>query len=141
MVERTNLPLKGLLKVFINHETFEQWDVALPPCLLAYRATIQVPIGQTPSFMTTGREMRLRSDTILPIPDPEALYSSVFARRMQAGLVRSHELARQHLRAARRYQKEYYDKTAQDRLFNPGDRVWLYETVPPVGITSKFHRA
>ncbi|GAA50551.1 transposon Ty3-I gap-Pol polyprotein [Clonorchis sinensis] len=141
MVERTNRTLKGLLKAFINHETFEQWDVALPRCLLAYRATIQTSIGQTPSFMTTGREMRIPSDTLLPTPPPEALYSSVFVRRLQAGLVRGHELARQHLRASQRYQKDYYDRTAQDRLFNPGDRVWLYEPAPPSGIPAKFHRA
>ncbi|OON16296.1 hypothetical protein X801_07893, partial [Opisthorchis viverrini] len=98
-------------------------------------------IGQTPSFMTTGQGMRLPSDTTLPISAPEALYSSVFVRRMQAGLVRSHELARQRLRAAQRCQKGYYDKAAQDMLFNLGDWVWLYEPVPPTGTPAKFHGA
>ncbi|TGZ57491.1 hypothetical protein CRM22_009924 [Opisthorchis felineus] len=141
MVGRTNRTLKGLLKAFINHETFEQWDFELLRSLLAYRATIQTSIEQTSSFMTTGREMRIPSNTHLPTPAPEALYSSVFVRRMQAGLVRGHELVRQQLRAAQRCQKEHYDRAVQDRLFNPGDTVWSYETAPPGAIAAKFLRA
>ncbi|KER25728.1 hypothetical protein T265_06898 [Opisthorchis viverrini] len=123
------------------HKLKFERDVALARCLLIYGTNIQASIGQTPSFMTTGQGMRLPSDTTLPISAPEALYSSVFVRRMQAGLVRSHELARQRLRAAQRCQKGYYDKAAQDMLFNLGDWVWLYEPVPPTGTPAKFHGA
>ncbi|TGZ72164.1 hypothetical protein CRM22_002270 [Opisthorchis felineus] len=141
MVERTDQTLKGLLKAFINHKTFERWDVALPRCLLAYRAAIRKSIGQTLSYMTTGQEMQKPSDTLLPTTAPKALYSSMLVRRMQAGFTRGHELARQHLRATQRYQKECYDRSARDRLFNPGDRVWFYEPAPPGGVPAKFHRA
>ncbi|TPP59270.1 hypothetical protein FGIG_00682 [Fasciola gigantica] len=81
--------------------------------------------------MVTGRELRLPSDPRLPTAVPETLYASSFIRRMHANLFRAHELARQHLQSADRRQKDYFGRRQTTHTFQPGDRVWLLDPVPP----------
>ncbi|KAF7250125.1 hypothetical protein EG68_09405 [Paragonimus skrjabini miyazakii] len=45
LVERTNRTLRNLLKAFLNHENTRDWDIVLPRCLLAYRATVYASTG------------------------------------------------------------------------------------------------
>ncbi|THD18344.1 hypothetical protein D915_008490 [Fasciola hepatica] len=90
--------------------------------------------------MLTGRGMRLSSDAPLPNATPETLYSSPFVRRLQSDLLHSHQLARHYLQAAQRRQKDYFDRQSFTSTYEPGDRVWLLEPVPPDRVPTKLHR-
>ncbi|TPP64730.1 hypothetical protein FGIG_01933 [Fasciola gigantica] len=54
--------------------------------------------------------MRLSSDALLPKATPETLYSSPFFRRSQPHLIHSHQLARLHVEATQRRQKDYFHR-------------------------------
>lgn len=63
-VERSNGILKSLRRMQLERFEQNQWDAALPGCLFAYRAVIHTSTGQTPAFLTYGREMWLAADII-----------------------------------------------------------------------------
>ncbi|CAH8654098.1 unnamed protein product [Dicrocoelium dendriticum] len=137
-VERTNRSLKSLLKAFVDQNIYE-WDTLLPKCLLAYRSTVHSSTGQTPSFMWTGREVRLPSDVRLP--RSQQVYPSVveYVSKLLDSVRRTHEAARIHLANAQRRQKEYYDKKVFGVPLKAGDLVYLHQA-PVSGIPAKLHR-
>ena len=102
-VERTNRSLKTLLQAFTTQYDTRAWDLALPRCLLAYRSTIHSSTAHTPFHMMTGREMRLPSDLTIPTIPPGPLTATDFAWQIQRDVRHSHDLARQHLKAAHRH--------------------------------------
>ncbi|CAH8585581.1 unnamed protein product, partial [Dicrocoelium dendriticum] len=130
-VERTNRSLKSLLKAFVEQNVSE-WDAMLPKCLLAYRSTVHASTGQTPSFMWTGREVRLPSD--IRLPSPQQPHSSVteYVSKLLDSLHQTHQAARIHLGNAHRRQKDYYDKKVFGAPLKAGDQVYLHQ-VPTAG--------
>ncbi|KAF7233669.1 hypothetical protein EG68_02416 [Paragonimus skrjabini miyazakii] len=90
--------------------------------------------------MVSGRELRLASDTLLPTDNLEPLLTTEHIHQMHSSLVRGHQLARSHQQAAQRHQKAFFDRRVHGTQYQPGDKVWLYDAVPPPGIPSKLHK-
>ncbi|KAF5397787.1 Transposon Ty3-I gap-Pol polyprotein [Paragonimus heterotremus] len=110
LMERTNHTLKNSFKAFLNPEDTRDWDIALPRCLLAYRATVHAPTGQTPQVMVSSRGLRLASDVLLPADHHEPLLTTEHIHQMHSSLVRGQKLARLHLQAAQRQQRAYFGR-------------------------------
>ncbi|VUZ56485.1 unnamed protein product [Hymenolepis diminuta] len=139
-VERTNRTLKSLLRMQLECFEQDQWDLALPTCLLAYRAAVHASTGQTPAFLTYGRELRLAAD--ITNEPPHALHAvgrPCFATQTREALYEAHEVARRRLGLAHKHQKDYYDKTAHGLPYQAGDLV-MYKTMPPLSANNKFYR-
>ncbi|CAL8102490.1 unnamed protein product [Calicophoron daubneyi] len=137
-VERTNRTLKELLKAFVH--TRNDWDIQIPFCLMAYRASVHSSTAQTPNYLWTGREFRLPTDARLPTIQPERLAVNEFVIRLRETILQNERLARDHLRTAQRHQKDYYDKKVFGSPVHPGDRVWLQTTVQTPGLPLKFRK-
>ena len=117
-----------------------QWDAAIPTCLLAYRAAIHTSTGQTPAFMTCGREFRLPADIINEPPNWPSNDKKVgYEMQTREAIFRAHEAARTRLALAHKHQKDYYDKKAHSLPFQVGDLV-MYKTTPPLSACNKFYR-
>ncbi|UYV73615.1 K02A2.6-like [Cordylochernes scorpioides] len=61
MVERFNKTMEEHLSEVVEQHQ-RDWDVRLPPFLMAYRAAIHETTGQTPAKIMFGRELRLPCD-------------------------------------------------------------------------------
>lgn len=140
LVERTNRTLKAYLKAFVDRQSTRDWDLALPHCLMAYRTTVHSSTKQTPHYLLTGREMRLAIDMTIPQQGRELVAVTDYVTTLREKLRMSHQLAREHLGTAQRYQKEYYDRKAYGSPFQPGDKVWLHVTAIPLGVPRKLHQ-
>ncbi|VDP93771.1 unnamed protein product [Echinostoma caproni] len=121
--ERTNRTLINLLKAFVESEV--DWDKKLGACTMAYRSSVHASTGQTPSFLWTGREMRLPSDLRLPLLYDTFSSAKEYVMKLRDTIRKGELLAREHLRSAQRRQKDYYDKKAYATQFAVGDKVWL----------------
>uniref|UniRef100_A0A5K3FLD1 Integrase catalytic domain-containing protein n=1 Tax=Mesocestoides corti TaxID=53468 RepID=A0A5K3FLD1_MESCO len=66
--KRTNRTLKILLRLHLDKHARNQWDDALPACLLAYRSAVHFPTGLTPAAMTVRHELRRPADIVVPPP-------------------------------------------------------------------------
>ncbi|MGL5706847.1 MAG: reverse transcriptase domain-containing protein [Aeromonas sp.] len=139
-VERTNRSLKNLLRFFVPTDNASDWDMELPRCLLAYRATVHGSTGFTPHRMVTGREIRLPIDLSTPHLAEEPRTVSNFAAEIQKDLYHCHQLARVHLKSAHEHQKEWYDKRIHGAPLQPNDLVYLHQPGVQPGRSAKFHR-
>ncbi|KAA3679142.1 uncharacterized protein DEA37_0003086 [Paragonimus westermani] len=110
-VEHVNRTLNSLLKAFVISENTRSWDEAVSQCLLTYRAIGHFSTAQSPHYLSTQREMRL----LVPRLPPDNLLTSDYCIQLHDRLMKAYTLAREHLRTARRRQKDYYDKKAYGR--------------------------
>ncbi|CAH8547811.1 unnamed protein product [Dicrocoelium dendriticum] len=139
-VERTNRSLKALLKAFTEEHRSRDWDIALPRCLLSYRSSVHSSTDNTPHFMVTGREMRLPIDLTVPTAAADSLLATDYAVRLRRDLTKAYSLAREHLGAARRCQKDYYDRKVHGCPLQPGQQVYLHTPNPSQGVPAKLHK-
>ncbi|VDD78593.1 unnamed protein product [Mesocestoides corti] len=140
-VERTNRTLKMLIRLQLDEYGLNQWDDALPACLLAYRSAVHSSTGLTPAVMTFGPELRLPSDIVAPPPrEQEYVSTSEYVAEVRRQLRRSFDSARSQLALAHKRQKDYYDKRAHGTPVEEGDLVWM-ATTNVVGEGRKFQRS
>ncbi|XP_063334794.1 uncharacterized protein si:ch211-282j22.3 isoform X1 [Pelmatolapia mariae] len=97
LTERFNQTLKQMLRKFVN-ETGTDWDQWLPYLLFAYREVPQASTGFSPFELLYGHEMRERLEKMT-------------------------ELAQAHKAEAQQHQKAWYDQSARQRSFSPGQKV------------------
>ncbi|XP_042071507.1 uncharacterized protein LOC121812727 [Haplochromis burtoni] len=102
LTERFNQTLKQMLRKFVN-DSGNDWDQWLPYLLFAYNI-----------LMRSGRETRWRRDS-------KNILSYVI--QMRERLEKMSELAQSHMVEAQQQQKSWYDKSARQRAFEPGQKV------------------
>ena len=108
--------------------------------MLAYRSSVHASTGQTPHFLWTGREIRLPSDSRLPLVQQPRPLVTEYVSRLLDSIRHAHDLARTHLQTAHRKQKDYYDKKVFGTPVRVGQLVWLHTSVPHSGIPAKLHK-
>ncbi|XP_053872984.1 uncharacterized protein LOC128831041, partial [Malaclemys terrapin pileata] len=127
LVERFNRTLKGMLRRF-PPEDLRQWDQLLPPLLLAIREVPQASTKFSPFELLYGRRPRglldLMRETWEQAPSP-AQGLLQYVPQLQERLRQAGDLARENLKAAQDTQAQTYNRGAQTRDFQPGDRVLL----------------
>ncbi|UYV74989.1 K02A2.6-like [Cordylochernes scorpioides] len=134
MDERFNKAMKEhLSKVVEQHK--RDWDVRLPPFLMAYRAAIHEITGQTPAKIMFGRELRLPCD--LEFGRPEELPAEVagYVNNLRGLLLETHGLVGTKIRmAGHRMRTRYYQRANHDG-FGQGDLVWLFHPERKKGLS------
>ena len=68
MIERFNRILLSMLSTVLGEEGEENWEVALPAVMLAYRSSPHQTTHQSPFMLTFGREVRLPVDVMFGRP-------------------------------------------------------------------------
>ncbi|XP_072246328.1 uncharacterized protein nfic isoform X1 [Leuresthes tenuis] len=127
LTERFNQTLKQMLRKFVD-DTGSDWDQWLPYLLFAYREVPQASTGFSPFELLYGHEVRgpltLVKETWEGNQGQEEHVNVIsYDIQMREKLQKMSELAQACLADAQESQKTWYDCTARERSFNPGQKV------------------
>ena len=127
LTERFNKTLKQMLRKFVN-DSGTDWDQWLPYLLFAYREVPQASTGFSPFELVYGHEVRGPLFLLREIwegesrrGEPVNVLSHVM--QMRERLEKMGTLAQSHMADAQRNQKFWYDQSARQRTFIPGQKV------------------
>ena len=123
LVERWNRTLMDMLRPMTELEP-KRWDEFLPAALFAYRTTIHASTGNTPAFLTTGRDIELPGENPL-YRTAEEVYRTDYAEVMSKKLTAAWKVAAEKNREMQKSYKRFYDRKASKRDFRIGDRVLM----------------
>ncbi len=124
LVERFNQTLKQMLRR-VAAEDKRDWDLMIP---FGIREVPQASTGFTPFELLFGRQPRGLLDVVKGAweQQPAAQRSVIeHVREMRERIDRVMPLVREHLRKAQQAQQRHYNRAAQPREFQPGDRVMV----------------
>nr|XP_040028806.1 uncharacterized protein LOC120817079 [Gasterosteus aculeatus aculeatus] len=127
LVERFNQTLKLMLRR-VADEDKRDWDLMLPYVLFGIREVPQASTGFTPFELLFGRQPRGLLDVAKEAWEHQpAPHRSVVehVKEMREKIDRVMPLVREHLVKAQQAQQRYYNRAAQPREFQPGDRVMV----------------
>ncbi|UYV74972.1 K02A2.6-like [Cordylochernes scorpioides] len=134
MDERFNKAMKEhLSKVVEQHK--RDWDVRLPPFLMAYRAAIHEITGQTPAKIMFERELRLPCDLEFGSPEEPPAEVAGYVNNLRGLLLETHELVGTKIRTASHRMKTRYDQRANHDGFRQNDLVWLFHPERKKGLS------
>jgi transposase InsO family protein len=133
MVERMNLPIESILASFEDVEQ-RTWDMLLPFVQRALNSTVSASTGQTPDFLTFGREGTNPIDVVLGVGVVAPSSREKWLGRLQE----AQRLAGQSQERKWAAMKERFDKDHEKHTFAVGDRVWVREARVPQGKTAKL---
>ena len=124
-VERMNRVIKEALRNMVA-ENQKDWPDYLDSIAFAYRSAVNESTGFSPYQLLYGRQPVLPVDILYGEPSKvEAMErdEGKYHLRLTTNLREAWKLAFSKNEEARKRQKEYYDKEAKDRAFEPGDWV------------------
>ncbi|KAL0164259.1 hypothetical protein M9458_040012, partial [Cirrhinus mrigala] len=127
LVERFNQTLKQMLRR-VAAEDKKDWDLLLPYVLFGIREVPQASTGFTPFELLFGRQPRGLLDVAREAWEQQpAVYRTVVehVRDMRSKIDRVMPLVREHLVKSQQAQQRLYNRAAQPREFQPGDRVMV----------------
>ncbi len=129
-LERYHQTLKTLIKSYC-FEFERDWDEGVHLLLFATREAVQESLGFSSFELVFGRTVRgplklLKEKWLCENPDVNLLdYVSEFRHRLK----RATEIAKENLKQSQTRMKQWYDKTARNRVFKPGDKVLALSTI------------
>lgn len=127
LTERFNQTLKQMLRKFVN-DTGTDWDQWLPYLLFAYREVPQASTGFSPFELLYGHEVRGPLSLLKEMWEGDRSGAGAtnvisYVIQMRERLEKMTELAQAHMGAAQQHQKVWYDRSARERSFEPGQKV------------------
>ncbi len=127
LVERFNQTLKQMLRRVVAEDK-RDWDLMIPYVLFGIREVPQASTGFTPFELLFGRQPRGLLDVAKeaweqqPAPQRSVIEH---VKEMRERIDRVMPLVREHLGKAQQAQQRHYNRAAQPREFQPGDRVMV----------------
>ncbi len=122
-----NQTLKQMLRRVVAEDK-RDWDLMIPYVLFGIREVPQASTGFTPFKLLFGRQPRGLLDVAKEAWEQQpAVHRSVIehVREMRERIDRVMPLVREHLSKAQQAQQRHYNRAAQPRQFQPGDRVMV----------------
>ena len=129
MVERVNRTVQDMLAKAVSLDQ-KDWDLQLPLLMMAYNNTPHETTRMTPFSMMFGGNMTLPIEaTTGKVKDPEDRQknSYEYVEWLKNALKLTHEAARKAIKKNVIIQKRHYDRNVQERVYNIGDQVRLYQ--------------
>ncbi|XP_078246884.1 uncharacterized protein LOC144588290 [Pogona vitticeps] len=126
LTERFNGTLIRMIRAYLQ-ENPNNWDQKLQLLLYAYRSVPQESTGFSPFELLFGRQVRGPLDLIKQNweqcfeDDPQNVVAYIDS--LMNCLKRNMDLAVENLTTKKAKQKQWYDRKARERQFNPGDDV------------------
>lgn len=132
--ERGNKTLGASLRALMVDQQHRQWDLLLSQIMRTVRATPHTTTGETPNYLTLGREVRLpEAVTTTEVSTDDHLPVHEYAQELHKRL----EEAGDRLRA-QQHQIRLED-TEEPSLYTVGDKVWLKSFFKKRGQSAKLH--
>ena len=100
--------------------------------ICCYWPTVRSPVHEatreTPAKLMLGRELTLPVDLFYGATADRPHFDAIpeYVQDLEATMAKIHEFARTNIKTLSNRAKARYDLKASERLFNPGDAVWLY---------------
>ena len=95
--------------------------------------------GLTPSLVFLGCEVCGPTDVNLGMQEGQTYEKpSIYVQKLKRQMEHAHDVAHDHLGLAVRRQREIYDSKVNQHQYQPGDLVWLLDTIVPRGATRKL---
>ena len=145
LCERFNQALIRGIQVLGNEEQ-DSWDQVVVLFGFAYNTTVHAVTGYTPFELMYGALPRVPADVAMfGVEQGEGgNYGEVFRRQVEQMSV-ARGIARERIQRVQERNKQRFDhkvsrKHKVGKYFQPGDRVWLYNPVVPVGLKRKLCR-
>ena len=142
LTERYNRTLVRMIKAYIKDEQTD-WDRYLGCLGGAYRATIQESTGLTPNLLMIGREVRLPAEVMfgnISSSSEEIQSYGEYVDGLRERMRHAHEVARIHLAAAAKRQRDAYDANVNLCRYAPGDLVWYRTEISQLKVAPKLRR-
>lgn len=141
LVERFNGTLEAMLSHFVS-ELQNDWDVALPKLLFAYRTSLHSSLHDTPFFLLFGRDATFPQDvgTTIAHRAREPREVSQYRADLLEHLTRAREAARHALAESQARSKTRHDSRHAAAPFKLGDLVWVHVPRVPRGASLKLAR-
>ena len=112
----------------------KDWDEGVHMLLFAAREAVQGSLGFSPFELVFGhkllKEKWLCEETNLNLLD----YVSGFKQKLKE----ANEFARENLKQSQTKMKTWYDKSARNRVFNPGDKVLVFLRIPGNPLQARY---
>ncbi|KAL1271128.1 hypothetical protein QQF64_030146 [Cirrhinus molitorella] len=127
LTERFNQTFKQMLRKFIKGSG-KDWDQWLPYLLFAYREVPQASTGFSPFELLYGRDVRGPLTLLRELWEGnpgggDGVNVISYVLQMRERLEAMTKLAQAHMAEAQRHQKSWYDRSAGERSFSPGQKV------------------
>ena len=139
-LERYHQTLKTMVKAFC-HDRQEDWDKGIDLLLFATRETPNESTGFSAFELIFGHEVReplkLMKEKWLAEPEMDTNlldYVADFRERLAS----AYKIAQANLTCSQQRTKTWYDKSARERSFNPGDKVLLLLPLQKEPLCAKF---
>ncbi|VDI75598.1 Hypothetical predicted protein [Mytilus galloprovincialis] len=140
--ERQNRTLATSLRMYC-HDNQSTWPDYLQGVMMSFRNTIQTESTQySPYYLVFGREPRNPIDIAL-IPESTKGLSKDAESALKLivdNLNHARKIAKTNIEAAQQKYKTQHDKNVEEPSFYILDKVWLYCTRTPVGLSPKLQR-
>ena len=129
LVERWNGTLKSMIKRLCQDQP-KQWHRLINPVLFSYREVPQESTGFSPFQLLYGRSVRgpgtiLKELWTKEVNIPEVKSSYEYVTELRERLEDSLKLAQEELEKSQKRYKRHYDRKAQPRRLEVGDRVLI----------------
>ena len=125
MIERLNRSINDMLSTYIKSHQ-RDWDQYLDFVVMAFNSTPHESTGISPHRLVFGREMNFPLDILTePVDDEdEAKHISEYVQDLEDRLRKSHNIAREHLKASSERQRRLYNANVKNINYEIGDMVW-----------------
>jgi len=127
-VERFHLTLNRMLGKVVS-ENQKDWDSHLYAVLCAYRASKRESTGFMPYELVMGQKTRMPIDIVIDnISEDRPKHETYvdYVEDLRGRLIKSHQIAREHLGTAADRRKQEYDLKVKPRSFQVGEKVTLH---------------
>ena len=133
--ESYNRSMIKYMRAVLSNDRTTDWEMYLAPMMMSYNCHVHRATKETPFFLTFLHDPRL---PVFDVEKPRKLYQDNYAadafNLAQAAQLRVHE----NLGEAQRLQEEYFNKTAKEKTYNPGDIIMIHFPNVPPGVNQKF---
>ena len=135
------MALLRMIKAYLRGEQTD-WDRYLGCLAGAYRATIQESTGLTPNLLMLGREVRLPAEVMFGSVDTTSEVASYgeYVEKLRVHMRHAHDIARKHLHASTKRQKDNYDANAKLEVHETGSLVWYQTEAGQLQVAPKLRR-
>jgi len=137
-VERLNQTLIKSLRLICEQQT--EWVDRLPTALMAYRASVAVPLKTSPFAALFGRQMNLGFDAAVLAEWAKAPDINTYTANLLPKLKAVQEVVQENLRDSGVTNKAVYDRKAEQPSFALGCKVFLHDPTTKTGECPKLKR-
>ena len=134
--ESYNRTMIKYMRAVLSNDQTTDWELYLMPMQMAYNCHLHSSTKESPFYLTYLYDPRL---PMFDIERPRRLYGENYATEAFKLSQVANLRVKQNLEQAQKLQEEYFNKTAKDRTYSPGDKILIFFPNTPPSANKKFY--